>query len=61
MKTSMVGSTYKIVVNDLLEITVGASRMSMAKDGTITLAGKQINIQAEGPLKLNGRNIEANS
>ena len=59
-KRTRVGSTYRIEVEDQLEIIVGASRLVMSKDGTVTLAGKQVNIQAEGPLKLSGKDIEAN-
>ena len=59
MNTS-VGSTCTLDVAELLEIRVGNSMLRMHQDGTITLSGKRINIEAEGPLKLIGKDIENN-
>jgi len=59
-KHTRVGATYKVEVKDQYELIVGDSRLVMTSDGTITLTGKQINILAEGPMHLSGKDIEAN-
>jgi type VI secretion system secreted protein VgrG len=59
-KRTIVGSTFSIQVKEQFEITVGKAKFVMNQDGTVTVNGKQINILAEGPLKLAGKDIEAN-
>lgn len=59
-RSSKVGKTWRIEAGDRLEVTVGASSLVMEKDGTVTLAGKKVNIHAEGPLVLKGKDIENN-
>lgn len=57
-KTTWVGGGYRVEAGEVFDLTVGDARLTLAKDGTITLSGKQVILQAEGPLKLAGTDIE---
>jgi len=59
-KETHVGNTYLIKAGDQLEIRVGKSSLIMDKDGKITLAGTEVNIHGEGPVKVLGKNVNIN-
>ena len=59
-KGTEVGKNYRIEAGERLEITVGKAQLVMTKDGQITLAGTELTIEGEGPVKVLGKNVEIN-
>jgi type VI secretion system secreted protein VgrG len=59
-KSVDVGKKFTITAGDELDITVGKSRLVMKSDGTISLTGTQINIEASGPMQLSGKDVDIN-
>jgi type VI secretion system secreted protein VgrG len=55
-----VGSTKKIIVGSKLEITCGASKLTMDAGGKITLEGTEILLSASGPVKISGSVVDLN-
>lgn len=55
-RSDSVGHTYKIEAGDLLEITVGQSKLSMDSAGNITLSGMNIKIEADLEMSVKGTN-----
>ena len=58
--TESVGKTMAIEVGDLFTLTVGASRLEMRKDGTITLTGKDILVKGDSSVRVKGAKIDQN-
>jgi type VI secretion system secreted protein VgrG len=58
--TESVGKTMAIDVGDQFTLTVGASRLEMKKDGTITLTGKNIVVKGDSTVKIKGAQIDNN-
>jgi len=59
-KSTSVGKKFSIDAGDELEIQVGKSHFVMKSDGTISLSGAQISIEASGPVKINGKDVDIN-
>jgi type VI secretion system secreted protein VgrG len=57
--TESVGKTMAIE-GDLFTLTVGASRLEMKKDGTITLKGKNIEIEGTSSVRIKSAQIDNN-
>ncbi|MCA9062806.1 MAG: type VI secretion system tip protein VgrG [Planctomycetaceae bacterium] len=55
-----VGGTKKIIVGSKLEITCGASKLTMDSGGKVTISGTEFNFSASGPVKINGAIIDLN-
>ncbi len=55
-----VGKYKKIAVGDLFVIECGASKLTMAADGTVTIAGTKFNFVSTGPVQVRGAPIDLN-
>lgn len=47
-------------VGSSLEITCGQSRFAMSKDGKVTITGTQLDLEASGPVRINGKTVNIN-
>uniref|UniRef100_UPI003BEEB93B type VI secretion system Vgr family protein n=1 Tax=Burkholderia arboris TaxID=488730 RepID=UPI003BEEB93B len=59
-KKTLVGKTYSINAGDRLEITVGKSSIVLDKDGTITIAGANLNLAGSQSVAVDGKIIDLN-
>ena len=59
-KRTRVGRSYHIEAGDRLEIIVGHSRLVLAADGTITLAGVTLQLTGSDRVQLEGRSVDLN-
>ncbi|HEV7817291.1 MAG TPA: type VI secretion system tip protein TssI/VgrG [Janthinobacterium sp.] len=59
-KSTRVGKAYGIEAGEELAIEVGAASFRMSRDGTITLGGTRIDIEASGPVRINGKDVDIN-
>ncbi len=59
-KTTDVGQHYDITAGDSFSVTVGKARLTMTKDGKVTIVGSQFLFDASGPVQINGKDIDLN-
>jgi type VI secretion system secreted protein VgrG len=59
-KSTLVGLTYHIEAKEQLEIVVGQSRLILAKDGTITLAGVRLELIGSKQVTVQGQIVDLN-
>ncbi len=60
MNTEQVGMVKKINVGSKLEISCGASKLTMDAGGNVTISGTAFNFTASGAVKINGAIIDLN-
>ena len=51
-KTTTVAGNYTITAGDSITLTAGAASISLKKDGTITISGKDITVTGSGKIKM---------
>jgi type VI secretion system secreted protein VgrG len=59
-KSTDVGKHYNITAGDSFSVTVGKARLTMSKDGKVTIVGSQFLFDASGPVQINGKDIDLN-
>jgi type VI secretion system secreted protein VgrG len=59
-KSTAVGKHYEITAGDSFSVTVGKARLTMTKDGKVTIVGSQFLFDASGPVQINGKDIDLN-
>ncbi|KVD75235.1 type IV secretion protein Rhs [Burkholderia ubonensis] len=59
-KNVLVGKNFIIQVGDRFEVRVGKSHFAMSADGSILITGHSINISADGPVQINGKDVDIN-
>ncbi|WP_431820154.1 type VI secretion system Vgr family protein [Burkholderia sp. F1] len=59
-KSVLVGKNFIIQVGDRFEVRVGKSHFAMSADGSILITGHSINISADGPVQINGKDVDIN-
>lgn len=59
-KQTKVKTDYAIEAGNSFEIKVGAASLKMTSDGAITMSGATININASGPVQINGKDVDIN-
>jgi type VI secretion system secreted protein VgrG len=60
VKDVRVGTHYNITAGDSFSVTVGKARLTMTKDGKVTIVGSQFLFDASGPVQINGKDIDLN-
>ncbi|KWO02508.1 hypothetical protein WM25_20485 [Burkholderia ubonensis] len=53
-------TNFVIQVGDRFEVRVGKSHFAMSADGSILITGHSINISADGPVQINGKDVDIN-
>ena len=59
-KNTLVGKHYKMEAGDSFEITCGQAKFYMDKSGNVAITGKSINITSDGPVEINGKQVDLN-
>jgi len=59
-RADKIGKKWALSAGDELSITVGKSSLVMKSDGSISLSGSKINIDASGPVTVNGKDVNIN-
>ncbi len=57
-KTVTVSGAYKLSVDDTITIKCGDGKVTVEKDGTVTIKGKDITLKGDGTIKLQGQKLE---
>ena len=59
-KNTLVGKHYKMEAGDSFEITCGQAKFYMDKSGNVAITGRSINITSDGPVEINGKQVDLN-
>jgi len=55
-----IGKNKLETVGEYLEITCGSSKITMSKDGKVTITGTEFNFESSGPVKIMGKDVDIN-
>ncbi len=59
-KVIKVGKKFHTSAGDAYEVNVGKSAFKMRSDGSITITGTRVVIEASGPVNINGKDVDIN-
>jgi type VI secretion system secreted protein VgrG len=59
-KFTKVGKKFHASAGDEYEMTVGKAALKMRSDGSITISGTRVLIEASGPVNINGKDVDIN-
>lgn len=59
-KTIMVGKSFNITVVDSFSITCGKSKITMDKEGNVSINGSKFDFEASGPVQITGDPVDIN-
>lgn len=59
-KTVNVGNSLSFTAGDVIELTCGKSTFRMDKSGRVTISGTEFLFEANGPVQINGKDVDIN-